>query len=117
MLVLSVIVAGLVILRGLDAFDQVAMMRLESFCKGFGGRDRCRGRTEVDRELEMKIEVRVKRRTINRRLVCFIVHEFCERQEIHPIILLIIAIDVKILFNGLIHTFSLTISLGVECCR
>ena len=41
---LGVVVAGLVILRGLDAFDQVAMMRLESLCEGFGGRDGRRGR-------------------------------------------------------------------------
>ena len=65
----------------------------------------------------MKTVVYMEGRTIYRRLVYIIVREFCERQEIRSIILLIIAIDVKILFDGLIHMFSLTISLGVEGCR
>ena len=65
----------------------------------------------------MKTEICVEGRTIYRRLMCIIILEFCERQEIRPIILLIIAIDAKILFDGLVHTFSLTISLGVESGR
>ena len=65
----------------------------------------------------MKTVICVEGRTIDRKLVCIIVYEFCERQEIRPIILLIIAIDAKILFDGLVHTFSLTISLGVESGR
>ena len=65
----------------------------------------------------MKTEICVEGRTIYCKLVCIIVCEFCERQEIRPIILLIIAIDVKILFDGLVHMFSLTITLGVESSR
>ena len=71
----------------------------------------------VDCELGMKTEIGVEGRTIDRKLMCIIVCEFCEKREIHPIILLIIVIDAKILFDGLVHTFSLTISLGVENSR
>ena len=45
MLVLGVVVAGLMILRGLDAFNQVAVMRLEGLYEGFGGRNGRRRRT------------------------------------------------------------------------
>ena len=92
-------------------------MRLESLCESFGGRDRCRRRKEVDRELGMKTVICIERRTIDHRLVYIIVCKFCERQEIRSIILLIIAIDTKILFDSLIHTISLIISLGVESGR
>ena len=79
-------------------------MRLESFCESFGGRDGYK-RMEVDCELGMKTIICIGRRTIDYRLVCIIALEFCERQEICPIILLIIAIDMEILFNGLVHMF------------
>ena len=114
---LGIIAVGLVILYGLDIFDQVAVMRLESLCESFGSREEHRGRMYVDHELGMKTIICVEGRTIDHRLVCIIVLEFCKRQEIRPIIMLIIAIDMKILFNGLIHMFNLIISLGVECCR
>ena len=65
----------------------------------------------------MKTVVCIERRTIDCRLMCIIVCEFCERQKIRPIILLIIAIDAKILFDSLVHMFSLTINLGVESGR
>ena len=91
-------------------------MRLENFCEGFGGRDGYE-RMEVDRELGIKTVIYVEGRTIDRGLMYIIVREYCERQKICPIVLLIIAIDMEILFDSLVHTFSLSIGLGVECCR
>jgi len=42
-----------------------------------------------------------------------IVSEFHQQEEFGPIVLLIVAIDSNILFQGLIHSFSLSISFGV----
>src|SRR5277367_3342273 len=117
MFVLGVVVMGLVILCGLDTFDEIVMMRSKGFRESFSGRNRQRGRTEVDHELGMEAVVGVKRRTVDRGLMRVVVRKFGERQEIRPIVLLIVAIDAEILFDGLVHTFSLTVSLGVESRR
>jgi len=42
-----------------------------------------------------------------------IVSEFCQREEFGPVVLLIIAIDLNILFPGLICSFSLSVSFRV----
>jgi len=42
-----------------------------------------------------------------------IASEFHQREEFRPIVLLIIAIDLNILFQGLIHSISLSVSFGV----
>jgi len=42
-----------------------------------------------------------------------VVSELCQREEFGPVVLLIIAIDSNILFQGLIHSFSLSIGFGV----
>ena len=40
--------------------------------------------------------------------------ELSERQKVCPIVLLVVAVHTEILLDGLVHTFRLTISLGVE---
>ena len=47
--VLGVVIAGLVVLRGLDTFDQIAVMRLEVAYQSFGGRNDG-ARLKVDRK-------------------------------------------------------------------
>ena len=42
-----------------------------------------------------------------------IVCELCDRKEVRPIVLLIVAIDLEVLFQGLVHAFGLSITLGV----
>jgi len=42
-----------------------------------------------------------------------IVSEFCQREEFRPIVLLIVAIDLNVLFQGLICSFSLSVGFGV----
>src|SRR5271169_4278102 len=116
-LVLGVVVTGLLILCGLDTFDDIVMVGSKGFSESFSGRNRRRGRTEVDHELWMKAVVGIERRTVDRGLMRVVVRKFGERQEIHPIVLLVVAIDTEILFDGLVHTFSLTVSLGMEGSR
>ena len=116
--VLGVVVTGLLILCGLDTFDEIVVMRSKGFRESFSGRNRRRGRgTEIDRELWMKAVVGIERRTVDRGLMRVVVRKFGERQEIRSIVLLIVAIDAEILFDGLVHTFSLTVSLGMKCRR
>jgi len=50
-------------------------------------------------------------------LVCIIVGEFCQWEEIIPIILLVIAIQLQVLLQDLVHVFRLSICLRMECCR
>src|SRR5277367_1457465 len=116
--VLGVVVMGLVVLRGLDTFDEIVVMRSKGFRESFSGRNKRRGRgTEVDRELGVEAIIGVKRRTVDRGLMRVVVRKFGERQEIRPIVLLVVAIDTEVLFDGLVHTFSLTVSLGMEGSR
>src|SRR5277367_930724 len=117
MFVLGVVVTGLLILCGLDTFDEIVVMRSKGFHESFSGRNRQRGRTEVDRELGMEAVVGIEWRTVDRGLMRIVVRKLSEGQEIRPIVLLIVAIDAEILFDGLVHTFSLTVSLGMKCCR
>ena len=42
-----------------------------------------------------------------------IVSELCQREEFGPIVLLVIAIDSNVLFQGLICSFGLSVSFGV----
>ena len=44
---------------------------------------------------------------------CIVVGEFHERKEFRPIVLLIVAVDPKVLLECLVGTLSLTIPLGV----
>ena len=76
--VLGVVIAGLVVLRRLDTFDQIAMMRLEVFRESFRGRDRRGGRSEIDREGRMEAVVGIERRTIDRGLVSIVESERCD---------------------------------------
>ena len=42
-----------------------------------------------------------------------IISKFCDGKSIRPIVLLVVALYSKVLFQGLIHSFSLSITLGV----
>jgi len=98
--VLGVIIAGLVVLCGLDILDLVGMVRSESFCESFGCGNRYRGGTEVDREPGMESVIGIKRRTIDRRLMRIVVRKLGKRQEGCPIVLLIVAIDSEVLLDS-----------------
>ena len=47
------------------------------------------------------------------RMGSIIVCEFCKGQEVCPIILLVVDIDVKVLLQDLVYSLCLSISLGV----
>ena len=68
----------------------------------------------VDGELGMEAVIGIERGTIDRGLMSVVVCEFCERQEAYPIVLLVVAIDTKVLFDGLVHSFGLTVGLGMK---
>ena len=42
-----------------------------------------------------------------------VVSELCERQELRPIVLLIIAVNPQVLFQCLVHSFCLSIAFGM----
>src|SRR5271155_5156239 len=81
-LVLGVVVTGLLILRGLDTFDEIVVMRSKGFSESFSGRNRRRGRgTEIDREPWMKAVVGIEQRAIDHRPMRVVVRKLSERQE------------------------------------
>ena len=45
--------------------------------------------------------------------VLLYVGEFCKRKELQPVVLLVVAVNPKVLLKGLISVFSLTIALWV----
>ena len=45
--------------------------------------------------------------------VVSLISEFCKREELIPVVLLIVAVDSEILFESLIGAFSLTVSFGM----
>src|SRR3981189_3549207 len=57
---------------------------------------------------------------------CIVVGEFRERKQFRPIVLLIVAVDADVLFQGLVGALCLTVGLGmitgsevklhVKCC-
>lgn len=46
--------------------------------------------------------------------MCIVDRKLSKRKETGPVILLIVAVDVQVLFDDLVHMLSLTISLRVE---
>src|SRR6266571_8428593 len=42
-----------------------------------------------------------------------IVCELCERQELRPIVLLVIAVNLQVLFQHLVHSLCLSVALGM----
>lgn len=45
-----------------------------------------------------------------------VVREFCKGQEIGPIVLLVVDVDAKVLFEDLVNAFGLSIGLRVVSC-
>ena len=39
-----------------------------------------------------------------------IIHKFCEGQEVEPVVLLVVAVDSEVLFQGLAGAFSLPVT-------
>jgi len=72
---------------------------------------------EVDCEPGIEIIIGSERRTINCRLMHIVVHKLGKRQEVCPIVLLIVTIDSKVLLDSFVHTLYLTVDLGVKCGR
>jgi hypothetical protein len=54
-----------------------------------------------------------ERRDLRRSVRGVIIDEFCQREELIPVVLLIVAIKPEILLQGLVHSFRLTIRLGM----
>jgi hypothetical protein len=46
-----------------------------------------------------------------------VICKFCDRKEIGPIVLLVVAIEAEVGFKGLVRSFGLTITLRVICSR
>ena len=111
---LCIVVLGLVILRGLVVFDKDIVKELQRLGESLGCRRRETGLTDIEGERGVIAVVRVERRTLDRRLISVIVRELSEREKIRPVMLLIVAIDLKVLFESLIHTLRLTIGLRVK---
>ena len=42
-----------------------------------------------------------------------VISKLCDRKQIRPIVLLVVAIYSEVLFQGLIHSFSLSVALRV----
>src|SRR5277367_3909667 len=102
--VLGVVVTGLLILRGLDTFDEIVMVGSKGLSESFSGRNRRRGRgTEVDREHGMEAVVGIERRTVDRGLMRVVVRKLSEGQEIRPIVLLVVAIS---RYGGIVRRFG-----------
>jgi len=68
---------------------------------------------QIHGDVQMKIFVSEERGNASSGAQSIIVSEFCQREEFGPIVLLIIAIDSNVLFQGLICSFSLSVSFGV----
>jgi len=102
------------ILRGLDILREYIVKGLQRLGKSLGCRRREVRLTNVDVECGVIAEVRVERRTLDRRLISVVIRELGEREKTRPVILLIIAIDTKVLLESLIHTLRLSIGLRVK---
>ena len=50
------------------------------------------------------------------RVSCVVVHEFSQGKEIDPVVLLVVDVHPKILFQDLVNTFGLTVGLGMVGC-
>ena len=44
---------------------------------------------------------------------CIVVGEFGEGKQLGPVVLLVVAVDLKVLFKGLVDTFDLSITFRV----
>jgi len=113
--VLGIVIAGLGILSGLDVLYKDLVNLLELRSKVFGGGDG-KGLGRVRRHVENWVDAVIseERGTIDRRLMRIVVREFGDGEELVPIVLLVVAVDTEILFDGLIHAFSLAVRLGVK---
>jgi len=64
----------------------------------------------VDSDVRMVSFVREERRDTCGSVWGIVVGEFGERQQLGPIVLLVVAIDLEVLFQGLVDTFGLSSS-------
>ena len=110
----GVVVLGLLILIGFDERNKIVMEVSESLGERLHRRNWEIVASEVDGKSGMIAVIGVERRAINAGLVGVVISEFGDRQEIEPIVLLIITIYTEILFNDLIHAFGLTIGLRMK---
>jgi len=68
---------------------------------------------QIHRDVRMITFVSKERGNTSSGARSIIVSEFCQREEFRPIVLLIVAIDLNVLFQGLIYLFGLSVSLRV----
>jgi hypothetical protein len=114
-LVLSIVISSLLVLSDLDELRKIFVNAAETFGHLFGSRDRVLFElTKVDIEPRIIAVIRIKRRTTDTYVLSIIIRKLCERQMVGPIVLLIVAINPKVLFDGLIRAFSLSIGLRVK---
>jgi len=101
-------------LHGLDILREYIVKGLQKLGKSLGCRRREVRLTNVDVECGVIAVVRVEGRALDRRLISVVIRELGEIEKTRPVILLIIAIDTKVLLESLIHTLRLSIGLRVK---
>lgn len=103
--------------RGVNLLDPGSVLSGSGYPGCNCGLGRGRGREiclEIDREAGVITVISIERRYARRGIARIIVREFGKRQEIYPIVLLVIAIHPKVLLDGLIHPFRLTVGLRMK---
>ena len=114
-LVLGIVILGLLVLGSFNKLREILMEIFNTFGHLFGCGNRILVELlEIDCEAGIEAIISIKWRT---RMLGIVIREFSERQELGPIVLLMIAVYSEILLDGLIHTFSLSIGLWVKCSR
>jgi len=117
-LVLGVVILGLLVLGSFNKLHEILVEIFNTFGHLFG----CGNRIliellEIDCEVGIEAIIGIKRRTTNARMLGIVIQEFNERQELGPLVLLMIAVYSEILLDGLIHAFSLSVGPWVKCSR
>jgi hypothetical protein len=112
---LWIVILSLLILSVLEDFEEVIVEFSKWLDEWLGCSDDKRGLVQVNRESGMIIMIGKKWRTLKRGLIEVVDGEFGDRQEVKPVILLIVATYAKILFEDLIHALDLTIDLWMKC--
>jgi len=113
--VFAIIIASLNVLSSFDIFDKVIMDVVEM--KGEIVHSGYRSRREFSEEARMEAIVGEEWGHSSGFLTCIVVCKFSKREQVEPVILFLINKDVEVRFQSLIHSFGLTIGLGMECGR
>jgi hypothetical protein len=110
---------GLVVLGSFNIFNEAFVdfleMKGEIFCCG-SRMNAVRAEWDFRKETGMKAIICEEGGHLGGFLGGAVVGEFCKGKQAGPVILLIVAEDTEVGLEGLIHSFSLTVSLGMKGC-